>query len=102
MHSASISKLLLAVLYFTATLFCRTAAATPPLSTHVPEAVQKARAVGKPPADQQLQLAIGLPLQNQQALSNLIVQIYDPRSPRYHQYLTPEQFTAMFGPSEQD
>jgi uncharacterized repeat protein (TIGR01451 family) len=72
------------------------------LEGHVPKAASAARSVGKPRADLQMQLAIGLPLRNQDALSNLLAQLYDPASPRYHQYLTPEQFTAMFGPSEQD
>src|ERR1051325_9444857 len=83
-------------------MFCGAVAATPPLSTHVPEAVHKAQLIGKPAADQQLHLAIGLPLRNQQALSNLLVQLYDPNSPQYHQYLTSDQFTAMFGPTDSD
>ena len=29
-------------------------------------------------------------------------QLYDPASPQFHQYLTPEQFTERFGPTEQD
>ncbi|MGD0087980.1 MAG: protease pro-enzyme activation domain-containing protein [Verrucomicrobiota bacterium] len=51
---------------------------------------------------QRLHLAIGLPLRNQDALTALLQQLYDPASPNYHHYLTPEQFTEMFGPSEQD
>ncbi|HTV39239.1 MAG TPA: protease pro-enzyme activation domain-containing protein [Candidatus Sulfotelmatobacter sp.] len=50
----------------------------------------------------QLRLAISLPLRNQQALDELLRQIYDPRSTNYHHYLTPSQFTARFGPSQQD
>src|SRR5208283_3892813 len=46
--------------------------------------------------------AIGLQLRNQAALTDLIQQLYDPASPNYHQYLTPEQFTEQFGPTEQD
>jgi subtilase family serine protease len=49
-----------------------------------------------------LRLAIGLPLRNGQALTNLLQQLYDPASPLYHQYLKPEQFTASFGPEEKD
>jgi subtilase family serine protease len=49
-----------------------------------------------------LNLAIGLPLRNEEALDNLLQQIYDPASPNFRQYLTPEQFTEMFGPTEQD
>src|SRR5438552_5194714 len=76
--------------------------AAPLLSSHVPEAARLGKSVGKPPPETQLRLAIGLPLRNQEALSNLLAQIYDPASPRYHQYLTPEEFTARFGPTERD
>jgi uncharacterized repeat protein (TIGR01451 family) len=72
------------------------------LSSHVPQAVAALRPVGKLAATSELKLAIGLPLRNQDALSNLLAQIYDPASPQYHRYLTPEQFTAMFGPTEED
>ena len=56
----------------------------------------------RPPATNRLNLAIGLPLQNQQELQTLLKQIYDPASPDYRHYLTPEQFTQRFGPSEKD
>ena len=49
-----------------------------------------------------MKLAIGLPLRNQAALTDLLQQIYDPASPNYQHYLTPEEFTAQFGPTEQD
>jgi uncharacterized repeat protein (TIGR03803 family) len=49
-----------------------------------------------------LNLAIGLPLRNQEALTNRLRQIYDPASPNYRHYLTPEQFTEQFGPTEKD
>src|SRR5579862_4697427 len=51
---------------------------------------------------QHLNLAIGLPLRNREALNQVLRQIYDPTSPDYHHYLTPEQFTEQFGPTEQD
>src|SRR6185312_5261338 len=35
-------------------------------------------------------------------LTNLLQQIYDPSSTNYHHYLTPEEFTARFGPTEAD
>jgi hypothetical protein len=49
-----------------------------------------------------LDLAIGLPLRNQEALTNLLQQQYAPTSPQYHHWLTPDEFTAKFGPTEQD
>ena len=58
---------------------------------------------GQPVADlaqtQRLNLAIGLPLHNQQVLTQMLAQIYSPESPEYHLYLTPEQFTLQFGPT---
>jgi hypothetical protein len=74
------------------------------LHGHVPTAVTKLnlQPVGQLPSTNRLHLAIGLPLRNSQVLSNLLQQIYDPASPQYHQYLTPAQFTQMFGPTEKD
>ncbi len=72
------------------------------LTGHVPAIVSHLQAKGLLPATNHLYLAIGLPLRNQEALTNLLPQIYDPASPNYHHYLTPEQFTAQFGPTEED
>ena len=69
---------------------------------HVPAAVAKLTPVGSLPASQRLNLAIGLPLRNQAELDALLRQLYDPASPNYRHYLTPEEFTARFGPTEQD
>ncbi len=53
-------------------------------------------------ATNRLNLAISLPLKNEPALGDLLRQIYNPASTNYHHYLTPEQFTEQFGPSQQD
>jgi subtilase family serine protease len=49
-----------------------------------------------------LDLAIVLPLGNQDGLADLLQQQYSPSSPWYHQWLTPDEFAAAFGPTEQD
>ena len=72
------------------------------LHSHVPAAVAKLSAAGLLPATNRLHLAIGLPLRNSAALNTFLRQVYDPASPGFRQYLTPEQFTEQFGPSEQD
>jgi hypothetical protein len=72
------------------------------LHGHIPEAVSHLQPMGRFPGTNRLNLAIGLPLRNEEALDNLLQQIYDPASPNYRQYLTPEKFTEMFGPTEQD
>ncbi len=58
--------------------------------------------VGKLASSTNLDLVIGLPLRNQEALANLLQQQYAPTSPQYHHWLTPDEFTAKFGPTEED
>lgn len=74
------------------------------LSGHVPPAVAELglTPIGDLGATQRLDLAIGLPVRNQQALDQLLQQLYDPASPNYRNYLTPAEFTAKFGPTEED
>jgi uncharacterized repeat protein (TIGR01451 family) len=72
------------------------------LPGHVPKMVSKMTSVGRLVVTNRLHLSIGLPLRNQEALTNLLQQIYDPASPNYHHFLTPDQFTAQFGPTEED
>jgi subtilase family serine protease len=70
--------------------------------THIPAATAPLQPLGLLEKSRHLNLAIGLPLRNQETLSNLLQQIYDPSSPNYHHYLTPEQFAERFGHTEQD
>ncbi|HXC37039.1 MAG TPA: protease pro-enzyme activation domain-containing protein [Candidatus Acidoferrales bacterium] len=74
------------------------------LHGHVPPAIARLHLnpLFNIPETNQLRLAISLPLQNESALGDLLKQIYDPGNPNYHHYLTPGQFTAQFGPSQQD
>ena len=66
----------------------------------MPAIVSQLQAKGILSPGTNLSLAIGLPLRNREALTNLLEQIYDPASTNYHHYLTPEEFTAQFGPTE--
>lgn len=54
------------------------------------------------PPTNRLNLAIGLPLRNQAALDRFLQQLQDPASTNYHRYLTPQEFTAQYGPSTGD
>jgi len=72
------------------------------LPGHVPAPLAQARPLGRLPGTTNLQLAIGLPLRNREALTNLLRELYDPASPLHGQFLTPEQFTERFGPAEAD
>jgi len=72
------------------------------LHGHVPAAVAALRPVELLPAAQHLQLAIGLPARNENALTRLLADLYDPASPNFRHYLSPAQFAEQFGPSEAD
>ncbi len=72
------------------------------LPGHVPRELSKLNATGPLAATNQLRLAIGLPLRDPAGLDQFLAQLYDPASPHYREYLTPEEFTARFGPTEQD
>ncbi len=61
--------------------------------------VSRAHMVGPAGAQQQLNLSVGLRLRNQSDLASLLSDLNNPRSSRYHQYLTPQEFAAQFGPS---
>ncbi|MGA2662898.1 MAG: protease pro-enzyme activation domain-containing protein, partial [Verrucomicrobiota bacterium] len=69
---------------------------------HLPSAVAALQPLNRLPASQRLALAIGLPLRNQAELTAFLRDLYDPASPNYRSYLTPQQFTERFGPSQQD
>ena len=71
-------------------------------SSHVPAAVAGLAPAGILPAEQRLKLALSLPLRNQDALEEFLRQAYDPASTNYHRWLTPQEFTEQFGPTEQD
>jgi uncharacterized repeat protein (TIGR03803 family) len=74
------------------------------LRGHVPSAVAKMnlQPVGRLPATNRLNLAIGLPLRNTNALNKQLQDMYDPANPQFRHYLTPEQFTEKFGPTQRD
>src|SRR5579863_2772306 len=74
------------------------------LTRHVPRTVLtgERQSVGRLPATQSLRLVLVLPLRNQAALDSLLLNLYDPSSPSYRQFLTVDQFTSMFGPSQDD
>ena len=72
------------------------------LSGHVPAAVSHLTPVSRLVATNRLHLAIGLPLRNKAGMNALFQNIYNPASPSYRHYLQPAEFTALFGPTEQD
>jgi subtilase family serine protease len=75
-----------------------------PLTRHVREVVLtgQAQPAGHLPATQSMRLVLVLPQRNQAALDNFLRELYDPSSPSYRQFLTVEEFTDRFGPSQED
>jgi subtilase family serine protease len=74
------------------------------LTRHVREAVLngEARVVGRLPATQTMHFDIVMGLRHHPELENFLQELYDPSSPFYHQYVTVPEFTARFGPSQED
>jgi subtilase family serine protease len=58
--------------------------------------------VGHLPATQSMRLVLVLPHRNQTELDSLLKELYDPYSATYRKFLTVEEFTARFGPSQED
>ena len=72
------------------------------LTNHVRDVVFNGEApfVGKLPATQPMRIDIVLPVR--EGLDSFLHDVYDPSSPTYRQFLTVEQFTERFGPSQRD
>jgi len=73
-------------------------------TTHVRDVVANgvAPSVGRLPANQMMQFSMVLPLRHAPELENFLQDIYDPTSPNYRHYVTPAEFAARFGPSQED
>ena len=74
------------------------------MTHHVRDVVTSgsAQANGRLPGNQVLQLDLVLPLRDSAGLKAFLADIYNPKSPNYHQFLTPAEFTARFGPTVDD
>jgi kumamolisin len=96
-----LSTLVLSTLIFSTV--CQ-AQSLPLMTRHVREAVVNGQAplVGLLPATQSLLFDIALPLRDRPGLQGFIREQYDPASPHFHQFLTPQEVTARFGPSQAD
>ena len=91
------------ILLLTGTDLCRGAAAERRvLKGHVPPVVAQLAPLGRVAGTNQLRLSIGLNLRDQDALNQLMRDLYDPASPVFHKYLTPKQFARQFGPTEEE
>ncbi len=72
------------------------------LRGHVPQAAYILAPKTRLAATNQLRLAIGISLRDPAGLENFVAQVSDPASPNFRRYLTREQLTSRFGPTEQD
>lgn len=71
-------------------------------SLHLPSALNQSRAVSQLDGTTTMRLAIALPLRNTAELDAFLEQVSDPNSSSYKHYLTADEFTAKFGPTEED
>jgi subtilase family serine protease len=86
-----------------ASIVCR--AQMPALMTrHVREVTVNGQApsVGRLPGTQVMRLVLVLPLRHQPELESFLQELYDPSSPSYRHFLTVQEFTVRFGPSQED
>ena len=74
------------------------------MTRHTREAVVtgEAQSLGRLPAAQTMKFDVVLALRHAPELKNFLDDIYDPTSKNFHQYVTPKEFTARFGPSQED
>jgi len=74
------------------------------LTRHVREVTLKGQAplAGHLPAAQSMRLVLVLPHRQQAELDDFLKELYDPHSASYRKFLTVEEFTARFGPSQED
>ncbi|MGA9352715.1 MAG: choice-of-anchor D domain-containing protein [Terriglobales bacterium] len=62
----------------------------------------EAASLGRLPATQSMKLDLMLALRHQPELDNFLKDLYDPTSSSYRHFLTVEDFTARFGPSQDE
>ncbi len=72
------------------------------LHGHRPDATQQLTATGRLSATNELHLAIGVPLRDAAGLGKFLGEAYDPASPNYRHFLTPEEFAGRFSATAAD
>jgi subtilase family serine protease len=95
-------RLLLFLPLLTVALLPAHAAERQALRGQLPPAARNLKPIGAMAASEQLSLAISLPMRNQEIFGKLLRDVYDPASPQFHHYLTPQQIADQFGPALED
>ena len=80
------------------------AAPQPMLTRHTrgPVVNGEAQSLGRLPASQTMHCDVVLALRHAPELDNFLQDIYDPTSPNFRHFVSVEEFTARFGPSQED
>jgi len=75
---------------------------TQTLLNHVPQEVAQGLAtkIASVQGSQILNLRVVLPSRDQAGLDNFVKELYDPKSPNFHKFLTAQQFNQQFGASQ--
>ncbi|HET8551679.1 MAG TPA: S53 family peptidase [Gammaproteobacteria bacterium] len=92
-----------AVLAVATGALCAPAFAAPPraaVAHNVPALVGKSHLLGAHSPNAMLDIAIGLKLRNTAELKQFLSEVQNPASRIYHHFLTPEEFTERFGPTQ--
>jgi subtilase family serine protease len=87
-----------------ANIVCQAAQPQSLMTRHMRDAVSvgQAQSVGHLPATQTMHIDVVLALRHAPELANFVVEVNDPSSASYRHFVTPEQFTERFGPSQED
>jgi subtilase family serine protease len=74
------------------------------MTRHVRDVTLNAQApfVGLLPAAQSIRLDVVLAVRDQEGLDSFLKEVYDPSNQAYRRFLTVDQFTETFGPSQKD
>ena len=72
------------------------------LAGHVPAVARRLAPKGQLTATNELSLAIEVPMRDRAGLENFVKEVSDHNSPNFRHYLTHDEITARFGPTEED
>jgi kumamolisin len=80
------------------------AEAQAPVTRHVREVTRtgEARSIGRLPANKVMQLDLVLQLRDRAGLQSFLKEAYDPQGASYRHWITPQEFTERFGPTQKD
>lgn len=81
---------------------CSGSAPTPPMPAPCGAQRMNARLRPEASAAPQVKIVVALPLRNEERLKQFLSEVSDPSSPRYHHFLTREQFAATYAPDSAD